>query len=372
MAKNMYRYPTMEEMSPACRRQFQECNASSNSSVLLFPKPQGCWIDWAEACSIIDPNLLALITIIIIIAVFSFIGNTIVCVVFCLYEQLRLVKHYFVINLAIVDDILVLVSVPMFAAHIYGGEQNLNLCRTQILLDVFCGTASIISLAVISIERYFAVVVPLHYEQRVTPYRAVLIIIFTWFYSAMVSLILLVSYAVPSSPANTSKACLFFGGEFVILVTVASFILPVCIMAWAYWNIFLVAHAHARQIQAMVPSNQQLPQNNTEGGDTRPQVKMRGELKAAKTLTSIMATHIYCWCPLFVYFLVISFCPQCRSDPASKISNYIIMVLRYCNTLANPIIYTGINRQFRGAIKKFVLRKRGNEELNATVYTQPT
>ncbi|KXJ23463.1 hypothetical protein AC249_AIPGENE7243 [Exaiptasia diaphana] len=104
----------------------------------------------------------------------------------------------------------------------------------------------------------------------------------------MVSLILLVSYAVPSSPANTSKACLFFGGEFVILVTVASFILP------------------------------------------------------------------------------------CRSDPASKISNYIIMVLRYCNTLANPIIYTGINRQFRGAIKKFVLRKRGNEELNATVYTQPT
>lgn len=367
-----YRYPSREEMSPECLQQFQDCQNSSKAP-LNFSAPVGCWKDWRDDCAervITDiEGLQVLAAIIIIIAILSFIGNTIVCLVFCMYDQLRLVKHYFVINLAVVDDVLAVVSIPMFAAYLLGGSADVRLCRAQILVDVLCGTASIISLAVISIERYFAVVVPFHYEQRVTPYRAVLIIIFTWFYSAMVTLILLLSYAVPNSPAYTSaNSCLFFGGEFVIFVTIASFILPVCIMTWAYWNIFLVAHAHARQIQAMVPSNHQLPE--TSQGDSRPQVRMRGELKAAKTLTSIMGTHILCWCPFFVYFVVISFCSKCRLHSASKIANYIIMVLRYCNILANPIIYTGINRQFREAIKKFILRKRGNEELAVTVYSQ--
>jgi 5-hydroxytryptamine receptor 4 len=178
----------------------------------------------------------------------------------------------------------------------------------------------------------------------------------------MVSLITLLAFAMPN--ALNHKGCLFFGGEFVIFITVTSFIFPVAIMAWAYWRIFLVAHAHAVRIQAMVPSNQPVAQGERH-------TKMKGELKAAKTLTIIMGTHIICWCPLFIYFLVVSFCKDCNG-PETLVVNYIILVLRYCNTLANPIIYTGINRQFRAAIEKFVLRKRGNEDLSVTVYTQAT
>lgn len=360
-------------MSPPCVQKFDSCKNDTNGTFDLdLINHNECWKNWREMCAeqIQSDGLEILAVIIIIIAILSFIGNTVVCVVFCRYDQLRLVKHYFVINLAVVDDVIAVVAIPMFAAFLLGGSTDVRLCRAQILIDVLCGTASIISLAVISIERYFAVVVPFHYEQRVTPYRAVLIIVFTWFYSTLVSVILLLSFAMPNSSANTTNSCLFFGGEFVIFVTIASFILPVCIMTWAYWNIFVVAHAHARQIQAMVPSNQGLPE--TPQGIPRPQGRMRGELKAAKTLTSIMATHILCWCPLFVYFVVISFCPTCRRHNASKVANYIIMVLRYCNTLANPIIYTGINKQFRGAIMKFILRKRGNEDLTVTVYSQGT
>lgn len=362
----MYRYPDLKEISVECQRMFNVCEA--NSGQLVFENPVGCWKKWADMCAHkeeLHVGLQVMIFIIILIATFSLVANTIVCIVFCLYDQLRLVKHYFVVNLAVVDNILVVVAVPMIVAYILGWNKDTPLCRAQIFIDILCGTASIISLVVISIERYVAVVTPLHYDSRVTPFRAILIIIFTWFYSIMVSLITLLAFAMPNSPAVTRpRQCVFFGGEFVIFIAVSSFVWPVAVMACAYWKIFLVAHVHAIRIQAMqvTSSNPEQPRNGER------QTKFKGELKAAKTLTIIMGTHIICWCPLFIYFLVVSFCEDCRRSN-NVIAHYIILLLRYCNTLANPIIYTGINRQFRAAIKKFVLRKRGNEDLSVTVYT---
>lgn len=362
----MYEYPDLNEISLKCQRMFNVCEESSGS--LIFANPVGCWKEWADMCAHklqLHVGLQIMVFIIILISIFSFVANTIVCIVFCLYDQLRQVKHYFVVNLAMVDNILVIIAVPMIVAYVLEWNINTPLCRAQIVIDVLCGTASIVSLAVISIERYIAVVTPLHYDSRVTTFRAILIIIFTWFYSLMVSFITLLAYAMPNSPAVTSpKQCVFFGGEFVIFIAVSSFVLPVAIMACAYWKIFLVAHVHAIRIQAMqVPSNN--PEQPREG---ERQSKLKGELKAAKTLTIIMGTHIICWCPLFIYFLVVSFCEDCRRSN-NVIAHHVILILRYCNTLANPIIYTGINRQFRAAIKKFVLRKRGNEDMSVTVYT---
>ena len=80
-------------------------------------------------------------------------------------------------------------------------------------------------------------------------------------------------------------------------ITIATFVNPVCVMTFVYWNIFIVARSHARKIDS------QSTQCDPEGsGHTKRRLKR--ELKGGKTLTIIMGTHFLCWCPLFVFYLV--------------------------------------------------------------------
>ena len=80
-------------------------------------------------------------------------------------------------------------------------------------------------------------------------------------------------------------------------ITIATFVNPVCVMTFVYWNIFIVAGSHMRKIDS------QSTQCDPEGsGHTKRRLKR--ELKGGKTLTIIMGTHFLCWCPLFVFYLV--------------------------------------------------------------------
>ena len=94
------------------------------------------------------------------------------------------------------------------------------------------------------------------------------------------------------------------------------------------------------------------------------------QFKGQKTLTD--GTNFFCWCPLFVFFLVYTYCPSCRGKSMDAI-NYVILFVRYCNSLANPLIYSGINRQFRAGIKRCLFRRDEYiEEMQTTAATQRT
>ena len=81
-------------------------------------------------------------------------------------------------------------------------------------------------------------------------------------------------------------------------ITIATFVNPVCVMTFVYWNIFIVARSHARKIVS------QSTQCDPDGsGHTKRRLKR--ELKGGKTLTIIMGTHFLCWRPLFVFYLVL-------------------------------------------------------------------
>ena len=145
----------------------------------------------------------------------------------------------------------------------------------------------------------------------------------------------------------------------MMFVTFASFVVPVGVMAFAYWKIFLVARTHARSINSQaIPSDPDGSSNAKRG--------IKRELKGAKILTVIMGTHFVCWCPLFVFFLVHTYCSSCRGK-TMLVTNYIILFLRYCNSFANPLIYSGINKQFRAGLKRFLFRRGDSmEELQTT------
>ena len=133
------------------------------------------------------------------------------------------------INLAVADILIAAVLVPLLVAALLATE-SIALCRWQIVLDIACGTASILCLAFISLERYVAVKYSLHYHSIVTQRKAIFCMAFVWIYSIIVSCAAFLSLLKDSD----NDSCLFFGREYVSFITVASFVAPVGVMAISY------------------------------------------------------------------------------------------------------------------------------------------
>lgn len=361
----------MENVSGACKAFFDKCGASDLANNISEPNfDRGCWKQFLDQCLPTEPPptqascsraSLALVIPVIVIAVLSFAANLLVCVVFFLYRQLQLIRHYFVINLAVADILIAVILIPLFAAAQLTTD-NIVLYRCQFVLDIACGTASILCLVIISLERYVAVKYSLHYHTIVTQRKAVFCMVFIWVYSFVVSCAAFLSL-IKEPEDDKADQCMFAGREYVTFITLASFVVPVGVMAFAYWNIFLVARTHARRIES-----QSMSTDPTGSGKSKRRIKR--ELKGAKTLSVIMGTHFVCWCPLFVFFLVYTYCPSCRGKTMNVI-NYVILFLRYCNSFANPLIYSGINKQFRAGIKRFLFRRDERiEEMQTTAATR--
>ncbi|XP_018672564.3 5-hydroxytryptamine receptor 1A-beta-like [Ciona intestinalis] len=72
------------------------------------------------------------------------------------------------------------------------------------------------------------------------------------------------------------------------------------------------------------------------------------EVRAIKTLGTIVGAFVICWLPFFAVTLAAAFC-NCKM-PHTLTS--IVLWLGYCNSLVNPILYGAFNRDFYAAFKK--------------------
>ena len=352
-----------DDLNEECKELKNNCTSYDALNNITEPDfDHGCWKYFLDVCTGNETSAsvsnLALVISLVVIAVLSIGANSIVGVVFLLYRELRLIKHYFLINLAVADIVIAAILIPLFVAQLLTG--NTALCRFELVLDIACGTASILSLSMISLERYVAVVYCLQYNSLVTHRKAVWCVVFIWLYSLLVSCAAVPSL-IKSMKTLTPTKCFFMDRTYVTFITFASFIIPVSVMVAAYGKIFAVARTHVRRIRSNEPA--------VAGQQAKTRIKR--ELKGAKTLTIIMGTHIICWCPLFVSLLIYTYCPSCWNK-AMETMNFVVVFLLYCNSLANPLIYSGINRQFRAAIKRFVLSRNDAVELiHTTASSRP-
>ncbi|KAL9962407.1 hypothetical protein ACROYT_G031508 [Oculina patagonica] len=197
-------------------------------------------------------------------------------------------------------------------------------------VDILCGTASILSLTSISVDRYIAVSRPYSYVQCITSRRALLIIGGVWSYS--------ITIAVLFKPLRE------FQGGYAIFVMFASFLLPLFIIIAAYGSMFRVAMRHTRD-----------PARRQESKNHHCYKEVKRHLKAAKTIAFVIGTFLCCWAP----FIIVSVCYAFYElDPnGASVAKW----LAYLNAVLNPVVYTCVDKQLRRLVWKrlsFCLRGR--------------
>ena len=263
-------------------------------------------------------------------------GNVLVLLAVFVNSHLRSTTNYFIVNLAIADLLLGTTVLPFSATleildyWIFGQI----FCDIWAAIDVLCCTASIMSLCVISIDRYIGITRPLQHSTIMTERRALYIIVLVWLLATTISVAPLVGWKEPPNP--DPRICTVTTQLGYVLFSVSgSFYIPTLIIVLVYIRIYREAVKHSKFLSTGVKTSKIDESGitlriHTGGGKSAPQpspmyqsssssehsegsgkkavsrltlagkvAKFKREKKAAKTLGIVVGVFILCWFPFF-------------------------------------------------------------------------
>ncbi|XP_028434832.1 alpha-1A adrenergic receptor [Perca flavescens] len=304
------------------------------------------------------------------IILFGIVGNILVILSVVCHRHLRTVTHYFIVNLAVADLLLSSTVLPFSAIleivdrWVFGRV----FCNVWAAVDVLCCTASIMSLCVISVDRYIGVSYPLRYPTIVTKRRALLAVLLLWALSVVISIGPLFGWKEPA-PEDDSICKITEEPGYAIFSAVGSFYLPLAVILAMYCRVYVVAHRESRDLR----EGHKTEKSDSEGVTLRMHrgnatasedeslrsrthfalrlLKFSREKKAAKTLGIVVGCFVLCWLPFFLALPIGSIFPAYRpSDTVFKITFW----LGYFNSCINPIIYPCSNQEFNKAFQSLL------------------
>lgn len=287
-----------------------------------------------------------------LIVLFTLFGNGLVVTAVASFHRLRSVTNYFVASLAVADLAVAIFVMPLSVLHGVLNEWIFRwpLCYFWISSDVMCCTASILHLCVIAVDRYFAIVEPMTYAKRITTRRPGLVIGAAWTCSAAISFIPifmgwfadetveLYDNSYPKCDLNVNKV-------YAVVSSMTSFYCPLVVMVIVYVRIYCVARRQSNEISRL---------ENSVKRNGHVSLRRSGrDLKAVKTLGTLMGLFCISWLPFFVVYVIRPFYLYVPREVVVTVT-----WLGYCNSLFNPGVYALMNNDFNVAFKKLLLCQR--------------
>ena len=278
------------------------------------------------------------VTLIIVIT----LGNSLVLMASSVNKGLFRQGRCYLIALAIVDLLVGLLIVPeRLFKFIHKDHFHSEHCMVFHWLDIFCELASITTLTIISIDRYYKILYPFRYKTKVTTERCVVVVVFIWIYSAAFAMLGVVPYYDETkefwSLTGCGKSKLIY---YLINFTVA-FTIPCIIMMITYVLIFLAAYRR-RRTRA----------NQNEIAYACERNTLSKDLKNAKTLGIVMLSFVVCWGPFFLQLAFAQYFPAlrsvCRHPYVCFVTQFFLPNAKSC---CNPIVYVSVDSEYRNTFK---------------------
>ena len=306
-----------------------------------------------------DTPLTEATRVLLFIIIFAIVfGNTLVLLTTWKDKRLHQPNKYFIACLAIADLLVGLFVVPV-RLHMQlniADVQPLSLCQFWMLVDGFCEAASIVTLTVISVDRYFKISYPFKYRTWMDTSKSRVII-------ANISMISFVAglfsiFTFDGSEGVISKA--YFGCRndnpvYLTVISVLFFFFPSITIILMYTFIFYIVHKKRKmERKGKLGQSHAASQQKSRG-----HVLMQ-ELKTIRMLSLVVFTFILCWGPNFSLLLISLYTPEYLSSLTQMqqeiIRNLFVVILPSINSICNPIIYAYCDRTYNNAFKQF-LRK---------------
>ncbi|XP_060080689.1 G-protein coupled receptor 161-like [Ylistrum balloti] len=358
------------------------CNDSVSALVL-----NGCRTD-IDALRTFKLVLTSLSLLLIFLS--SIAGNMLVFLIFMKRPALLTISNRFIMNLSVCNCLNTLFVMPFMFASLISKEWIFGdvVCRGTGFLMNTTFAASTLTLVAISIDRYCAVAMPLHYTMRVTSKRSIAMIISVWTAAVVASLPPLLgwnSYVYQADKASCTVLWMNrdpFARYYTLYLVGVTFILPLIVLVASYVAIFRSAKNNFERTRrnSIVPSNSiddgtQTPlRDGRRRSSTAPILVRRlssssriaplpwhkDEWKTALTSLLVVSTFIICWVPYFIIIVLESV----LNDPnvIYPILELISILLAMSSCAINPFVYVFRSNVARQQLKIILGLRREREE----------
>ncbi|XP_061105274.1 pinopsin-like [Conger conger] len=288
------------------------------------------------------------------ILILGFLSNFVVLIVFARFRALRTPINLILLNISVSDMLVCIFGTPFsFAASLYGswliGHHG---CKWYGFANALFGIVSLVSLAILSYERYTTVLCPT--KADVSDFRkAWLSIGGSWLYSLVWTVPPLLGWSGygPEGPGTTCSVQWQHPSansiSYVVCLFVFCLLLPLLLMIFCYGKILLV-------IRGVAKINQTSAQ--------------RRENHILLMVVFMVSCYLLCWMPYGVVSMIASFGKKGLISPTASI---VPSVLAKSSTVVNPIIYMLFNNQFYRCFVALV-KCGADPDLSHTLNTQPS
>ncbi|XP_077984590.1 histamine H2 receptor-like [Glandiceps talaboti] len=283
-----------------------------------------------------------------VIGIIGVIGNLTVCVVFLRTRSLRTLTNYLIVHQAAIDFatcIFITIDFIMpkysFTSDSMFGEMICRLWKSGYFKwSLFL--ASSLNLVVITMERYCAIIHPLHHYRLFSTTRVKIMLALVWITALSVKSFNIIVQYFDHGHCTVGKV--WPSKEVAQIVSVSNcivqYFVPLVVMAVAYTRCVLVLRKDPLA-DAKVSTS---AQTNT-AKDKSLKMASRNVLKM---LVLVFLAYAICWGPNQVMFML-----YCVGVNVNIFKTYfqVFIVLGYINTAINPFIYALKYKQFQRGIK---------------------
>ncbi|XP_049768742.1 G-protein coupled receptor moody [Schistocerca cancellata] len=311
----------------------------------------------------------------ITILVVGVLGNLLTVVALLRCPRVRNVAAAFIISLCVADLVFCALVLPFSASRFVSGTwvHGDQLCQLFPLMRYGNVGVSLLSIAMITINRYIMIAHHGWYGRIYRRHWIAAMIAFCWLFSYGMQLPTLLGVwgrfgydallgscsILEDSSGRSSKTALF----------VLGFLVPCVVIVACYARIFWVVHesenrmrSHQSAAQAPTPGGGGkglTPGGGAGGGGGGQQQRhaardvraRRNEWRITKMVLAIFLSFVVCYLPI----TIVKVADHRVRHPGLHVLGYIMLYLSAC---LNPIIYVIMNKQYRQAYKTVLLLRR--------------
>ncbi|KAL2094179.1 hypothetical protein ACEWY4_008898 [Coilia grayii] len=263
----------------------------------------------------------------------------------------------FVLNLALAD-ILVGFAITVIASdgiHPRTSPMQQTDCLLRMAFVTCPTAASILTMFLISLDRYVAIKLPLRYS-RVSG---------RWPTGGSLLLLWLLSLLVGFLPCLVRRmqwqdyrgTCTFFSviePRSIILIFCGCFFPVLGVFLYFYLDILIIACGHQRQIRRARKAGARHCQPS----------RYWGHVKALRTVALLVGCFTLSWCPFFTVSVVQVLCSDCK---LYRFLENHLWLMGLSNSLINPLVYACWQREVRQQIGTMFAHLRGDTCCSASV-----
>ena len=269
-----------------------------------------------------------------------FIGNFLTLLIIVLNKRMRTITNMFVASLAISDFFMgAFTACPICLTVLVTSEWPFSgaACQYQGYTAVTLAVASVQTLALMALNRFFRIVKPSKYRQYFTQKKSMIMILVSWLYSMCAPLPYMLSgNQMVFHPSKFFCYLQVDSGAFTAFLVTLYVGFPTCIIFYCYLRIFKTVRSHNNNFQA--------------AGDATNAVHVR-EIKVARTLFVIVVFFNLCWTPILLIDLV----DTIRESWVFPREAYVAYTfLATFSSALNPVIYGVLNDTFQNEYVKIL------------------